>query len=137
MNYYSKKLTPTETNYATGNKKNVCRSGNIETLTIFDTKNKNTKYWYIQTTKICCVFLETKRLNPKQIKWLEKFACYDFAIKYIKNENNVGANVLNKNPDYKNPNKLTKPMLVKNSDLYTNNKWTSQWHNFSSLQRFH
>ena len=47
---------------------------------------------------------------------MEKFACYDSAIKYIKNENNVGTNVLNKKPDYKNPNKLTKPMLVKNGD---------------------
>ena len=61
-------------------------------------------------------FLETKQLSPKQIRWLEKLACYDFAIKYIKNENNVGANALSKNSDYKNPNKFIKPMLVKNGN---------------------
>ena len=61
-------------------------------------------------------FLETKQLNPKQIRWFEKLACYDFAIKYIKNENNVGTNALNKRPDYKNPDKLTKPMLIRNGD---------------------
>ena len=60
--------------------------------------------------------METKELNPKQIRWLKKFACYDFAIKYIKNENNVGADALNRKTDYKNPNKFIKPMLVKNGD---------------------
>ena len=62
------------------------------------------------------LFLETKQLNPKQVRWLKKLACYDFAIKHIKNENNVGTNALNKKPNYKNPNKLIKPMLVKNGD---------------------
>ena len=57
-------------------------------------------------------FLETKQLNPKQIRWLKKIACYDFAIKY-KKKNNIGADALSKKPDYKNPNKLIKPMLVK------------------------
>ena len=61
-------------------------------------------------------FLETKQLNPKQVRWLKKFACYDFAIKYIKSENNIGADALSRNPDYKNPEKLIKPMLVKKGD---------------------
>ena len=61
-------------------------------------------------------FLETKQLNPKQVRWLKKLACYDLAIKHIKNENNVGVNVLSRKPDYKNPNKLIKPMLIKNGD---------------------
>ena len=47
---------------------------------------------------------------------MEKFACYDFAIKHVKNENNVGVNVLSRRPDYKNLNKLIKPMLVKNGN---------------------
>ena len=38
-------------------------------------------------------FLETKQLNPKQVRWLKELACYDFAIKYIKNENNVGVTI--------------------------------------------
>ena len=61
-------------------------------------------------------FLETKQLNPKKIRWLKKFACYDFAIKYIKKGNNVGADALNRKPDYKNLNKLIKSMLVKNGN---------------------
>ena len=40
LNYYSRKLTPTETNYTTKNKKNVCNGGNIEIVTTFDAKNK-------------------------------------------------------------------------------------------------
>ena len=67
-------------------------------------------------------FLETKQLSPRQIRWLKKLACYDFAIKYIKNENNVGADVLSKKPDYKNPNKLIKPMLVKKRRLYAGSR---------------
>ena len=61
-------------------------------------------------------FLEIKQLSPRQVRWFEEFACYDFAIKYIKSENNVGADVLSRKPDYKNPNKLIKPMLVKNGN---------------------
>ena len=66
--------------------------------------------------KLLLFFLETKQLNPKQIRWLKKFAFYDFVIKYIKNENNVGANVLKKKPNYKKSNKLIKPMLIKNNN---------------------
>ena len=62
------------------------------------------------------LFLETKQLNPKQIRWLKEFACYDFAIKHIKRKNNIGADVLSKKPNYKNPNKLIKPMLIKNGN---------------------
>ena len=47
---------------------------------------------------------------------IKKLACYDFTIKYIKSENNVGADVLSKKPNYKNPNKLIKPILVKNGN---------------------
>ena len=61
-------------------------------------------------------FLKIKQLSPKQTRWFKKFACYDFAIKYVKNENNVIADALNKKPDYKNPNKFIKPMLIKNGD---------------------
>ena len=61
-------------------------------------------------------FLETKKLNQKQVRWLKNFACYDFAIEHIKNETNVGANVLSRKPDCKNPNKLRKPMLIKNGN---------------------
>ena len=61
-------------------------------------------------------FLETKQLNPRHVRWLKELACYDFAIKYIKSENNFGADALNRRPDYKNKKKLIKPMLVKNGD---------------------
>ena len=61
-------------------------------------------------------FLETKQLNPKQIRWLKKLACYDFAIKHIKKENNIGADVLSRKPDYKKFDRPTKPMLVRNGD---------------------
>ena len=47
---------------------------------------------------------------------VKKFANYDFEIKYIKNENNFGADVLNRKPNYKNLNKLIKPMLTKNGN---------------------
>ena len=70
---------------------------------------------YIDHKKLM-FFLETKQLNPKQIRWLEKLACYDFAIKHIKYENNVGADALSRKPNYKNPNKFIKPMLVKNGN---------------------
>ena len=40
LDYYSQKLTPTETNYTTGDKKDICGGYNIETLAAFNTKNK-------------------------------------------------------------------------------------------------
>ena len=40
LDYYSRKLTLVETNYTTGNKKNVRGGGSIETLATLDTKNK-------------------------------------------------------------------------------------------------
>ena len=61
-------------------------------------------------------FLETKQLNPKQVRWLKELACYDFAIKHIKNENNIDADALSRRPDYKNFDKFIKPMLVKNGN---------------------
>ena len=61
-------------------------------------------------------FLETKKLDQKQIRWLKKLAYYDFAIKYINSENIVEADALNKKPDYENPNKQIKPMLIKNGN---------------------
>ena len=62
------------------------------------------------------LFLETKQLNPRQIRWLKEFACYDFAIKHIKSENNIGADALSRKPTYKFFDKLIKPMLVKNGN---------------------
>ena len=60
--------------------------------------------------------MDTKKLSPRQVRWLKKFACYDFAIKHLKNENNVWADVLSRRPDYKNLNKLIKPMLIRNGN---------------------
>ena len=61
-------------------------------------------------------FFGNKKLNQKQIRCLKKLAYYDFAIKHIKRKNNVGADVLNKKPNYKNSTKLRKPMLIKNGN---------------------
>ena len=115
LDYYSKKLTPVETNYITGNKKMFAVVVTLKHWRHLTQKTKHNMLVYIDHKKLI-FFLETKQLNPKQIRWLKKLACYDFAIKYIKNENNVGADALSKKPDYKNPNKLIKPMLVKNGN---------------------
>ena len=78
-------------------------------------KTKHKMFVHTDRKKIF-FFLETKELSQKQIRWLKKFACYDFAIKYIKGENNVGADVLSRKPDYKNLKKLIKPMLIRNGN---------------------
>ena len=115
LNYYSKKLTPVEINYTTGNKEMFAV---VVTLKHWRHLTQKTKHKVIVHTdhKKLMFFLKIKQLNPKQVRWLKKLACYDFAIKYIKNENNVGADALSRKPDYKNPNKLIKPLLVKNGN---------------------
>ena len=113
LDYYSKKLTPVEINYITGNKKMFAVVVTLKHWRHLTQKTKHKMFVYIDHKKLT-FFLKTKQLSPKQIRWLKKFPCYDFAIKYIKNENNVGADALNRKPDYKNPNKFIKPMLVKN-----------------------
>ena len=115
LNYYSKKLTPVEINYITGNKKMFAVVVAWKHWRHLTEKKKHKMIVHTDHKKLI-FFLETKQLNPRQVRWLKKFTCYDFAIKYIKNENNVGADVLSKKPDYKNPNKLIKPLLVKNGN---------------------
>ena len=115
LDYYSKKLTPAETNYTTGDKKMFAVMVALKHWRHFTQRAKHKMLVYTDHKKLM-FFLETKQLNPKQVRWLEKLACYDFAIKYIKNENNIGADALNKKPNYKNLNKLIKPMLVKNGN---------------------
>ena len=115
MDYYSRNVTPVETNYTTGDKKMFAV---VVTLKHWRHLTQGTKHKMLVYTdhKGLLFFLETKQLSPRQVRWLKKLACYDFVIKYIKNENNVGADVLSKKLDYKNPNKFIKPMLVKNGN---------------------
>ena len=115
LDYYLRKLTPTETNYTTGDKKMFAVVVALKHWRHLTQKTKHKMFVYIDH-KGLIFFLETKQLNPRQVRWLKKLECYNFAIKYIKSENNVGADALNKKPNYKNPNKLIKPMLVKNGN---------------------
>ena len=115
LDYYSRKLIPTETNYTTGNKKILTVVVALKHWRHLTQKTKHKMLVHTDHKKLM-FFLETKQLSPRQVRWLKKLACYDFAIKYIKNENNVGADVLSRKPDYKNTNKLIKPMLVKNGN---------------------
>ena len=115
LDYYSRNLTPIETNFTTGDKEMFAV---IIALKHWRHLIQGTKHKVIVHIdhKRLMFFLETKQLSPKQARWLKKLACYDFAIKHIKSENNIGADVLSRKPDYKNPNKLIEPMLVKNGN---------------------
>ena len=115
MDYYSKKLTLTEKNYTTGDKNMFAVVVTLKHWRHLTQKAKHKMFVHIDHKRLM-FFLETKQLSPRQVRWLKELACYDFAIKYIKNENNVGADALNRKPDYKNPNKFIKPMLVKNGN---------------------
>ena len=124
LDYYSKKLTPAETNYITGNKKMFAVVA-LKHWRHLTQRAKHKVFVYIDHKRLM-LFLETKQLNPKQVRWLKEFACYDFAIKHIKNENNVGANALSRRPDYKNPKKFIKPMLVRNGNYMQINETTEE-----------
>ena len=115
LNYYSRKLTPAETNYTTGNKEMFAVIVALKHWRHF-TQGAKHKVLVHTDHKRLMFFLETKQLSPRQIRWLKELACYDFAIKHIKGENNVGADALSRKPDYKNFNRPTKPMLIRNGD---------------------
>ena len=115
LDYYSRKLTPAKTNYTTGNKKMFAIMVALKHWRHLTQKAKHKVFVHIDHKKLL-PFLETKQLSPKQIRWLKKFACYDFAIKHIKKENNIDANALSRKKNYKIFNRPTKPMLVKKND---------------------
>ena len=115
LDYYSRKLTPAEANYTTGDKEMLAVVVTLKHWRHLTQRAKHKMFVHTDHKKLM-LFLETKQLNPRQVRWLKELACYDFAIKHIKNENNIGADVLSRRPDYKNPNKLIKPKLVKNGD---------------------
>ena len=83
LDYYSKILTPAETNYTTGNKKMFAI---MVALKHWRHLTQGTKHKVLVHTdhKRLLPFLETKQLSPKQVRWLEELAYYDFAIKHIK-----------------------------------------------------
>ena len=115
LDYYSRKLTPAEANYTTGNKEMLAVMVALKHWRHF---TQGTKHKILVHTdhKRLMLFLETKQLNPRQARWLKELACYDFVIKHIKSENNIGADALSKKPDYKNFDKFIKPMLIRNGD---------------------
>ena len=84
LDYYSKKLTLAETNYTTGDKKLFVVVVALKHWRYLTQKIKHKMLVHIDNKKLM-FFLETKQLNPKQVRWLKKLACYDIAIKYIKN----------------------------------------------------
>ena len=85
LNYYSRKLTPAKTNYTTGNKEMFAIMVALKHWRHLTQKAKHKMFVHIDHKRLL-PFLETKQLNPKQIRWLKKFACYDFAIKHIKKQ---------------------------------------------------
>ena len=115
LDYYSRKLTPVETNYTIGDKKMFAVVVALKHWRHLIQRAKHKVFVYIDHKRLM-FFLEIKQLSLKQVRWLKELACYDFAIKYIKSENNVGADALSRRPDYKNPEKFIKPMLVKNGN---------------------
>ena len=134
LDYYSRKLTPAEANYTTGDKKMFAV---VVALKHWRHLTQGTKHkMFVHTNhKGLMLFLETKKLSPKQVRWLKKLACYDFVIKYIKSENNVGADALSKKPNYKNPNKFIKLMLVKNGNYMQITEATEK--NNDIIRNFH
>ena len=70
FNYYSKKLTPTETNYTTGNKKMFAVVVALKHRRHSTQKTKHKVIVHIDHKRLM-FFLETKQLSPKQIRWLE------------------------------------------------------------------
>ena len=115
MDYYSKKLTPVEINYTIGNKEILAVVVTLKHWRHLTQGAKHKMFVHIDHKKLM-FFLEKKQLSPRQIRWLKKLASYDFDIKYIKGDDNVGADALSRKPDYKNPNKIIKPMLVRNGN---------------------
>ena len=70
LDYYSRKLTPAETNYTTGNKKMFAVVVTLKYWRHLTQKTKHKMLVYIDYKKLM-LFLETKQLNPKQVRWLK------------------------------------------------------------------
>jgi hypothetical protein len=61
-------------------------------------------------------FLITKKLNWRQVRWVEILVEYYFKIKYIKGTDNTKTDILNKKAELQNKEKLLSIMLYINKD---------------------
>ena len=71
LDYYSKKLTPAEANYTTGNKKMFAVVVTLKHWRYLIQKAKHKMLVHINHKGLMFFFLETKQLNPKQVRWLK------------------------------------------------------------------
>ena len=70
LDYYSKKLTPTETNYITGDKEMFAVVITVKHWRHLTQKTKHKVLVHIDHKKLM-FFLETKQLSPRQVRWLK------------------------------------------------------------------
>ena len=95
MVYYNKKLIPLELNYNIYNKELLAIVTVLKEWRAFS--QKIIELFIIKTDyKNLTRFLTTKKLNYKQVKWVEMLVEYYFEIKYIKSTDNVKVDILSK-----------------------------------------
>jgi hypothetical protein len=108
--YYSRKMTPPETNYDIHDKELLAVVEAFKTWRVYlegakfpvqvHTDHKNLLYW---TT--------TKELSRRQVRWAEMLAIFDFKIHHVRGKENGGADALSRRPDYMNKEKHSQSLL--------------------------
>lgn len=97
--FYSRKLSPAETNYSTTDKELLAI---VQTLKKFRHLLQGTKYPVIIKSDHANLrtFTTSKTLNGRQARWAEELSSYDFVIEHVKGKENVVADALSRRPDY-------------------------------------
>ena len=93
--YYSRKLTPLELNYNIYNKELLVIITVLKEQRVF--LQEITELFIIKTDyKNLIKFLITKKLNHRQVRWVEILIKYYFKIKYIKGIDNIKTNTFSR-----------------------------------------
>ena len=110
--YYSRKFSPAERNYDIHDKELL---GIVDTFRHWRAQLMGTKHTVQVFTDHHNLtrFMTTKELEPRQIRWYQKLASYDFTIAHLKGSLNNAADALSRRADYIEAKQKPKATLLK------------------------
>ena len=120
--YFSKKLSPAESNYPIYNNKMLAIVRAMEEWW-GELKSVKDPFTVLTDYKNLIYFTTTKELNRQQVRWAETLATYNFTISYVKGPENARADALSRKPEYmRNSQPVSHAVLKQDGDSLVYNE---------------